>query len=114
MIAPRAAIGRFPIGRIGELRDVVAGAVFDASNEAELGTGTTLLIDGGRKQPVVRRFIRRCRQPLLGVRWGSVDPTERQNGPLTRATSLSAPRVLRVVLRAFPVTVAIRAGQFVP
>src|SRR5258708_8045432 len=36
-----------PIGRLGQASDVAAAAVFYASAESEVITGTTLLVDGG-------------------------------------------------------------------
>jgi NAD(P)-dependent dehydrogenase (short-subunit alcohol dehydrogenase family) len=38
---------RIPLGRIGTIDDVVAAALFLASDEASLVTGTSLLVDGG-------------------------------------------------------------------
>jgi NAD(P)-dependent dehydrogenase (short-subunit alcohol dehydrogenase family) len=38
---------QIPLGRLGRVEDVAAGVVFLASDEAELVTGTSLLIDGG-------------------------------------------------------------------
>lgn len=40
-------IGRTPVGRLGEPRDVVGPVLFLASNEAEFVTGTVLTVDGG-------------------------------------------------------------------
>jgi NAD(P)-dependent dehydrogenase (short-subunit alcohol dehydrogenase family) len=45
--ARRAAEGRIPLGRLGQVEDVVGAAVFLASPAASLITGTSLLIDGG-------------------------------------------------------------------
>lgn len=40
-------LGRIPAGRLGEGRDIAAGAVYLASDEAEYVTGQTLHINGG-------------------------------------------------------------------
>jgi len=40
-------VARIPLGRIGEVRDVVGAVVFLASPAASLITGTTILVDGG-------------------------------------------------------------------
>ncbi|KAH6639717.1 3-ketoacyl-reductase-like protein [Boeremia exigua] len=41
-------IGNVPMGRIGEIEDVVNACVFMASDEARFITGTNLEVDGGR------------------------------------------------------------------
>ncbi|KAJ4398933.1 hypothetical protein N0V91_009798 [Didymella pomorum] len=41
-------IGNVPMGRIGEVEDVVNACVFMASDEAKFITGTNLEVDGGR------------------------------------------------------------------
>jgi NAD(P)-dependent dehydrogenase (short-subunit alcohol dehydrogenase family) len=44
-----------PIGRIGQVGDVAAAAVFYASGEAGFITGTTLLVDGGMTAGYLQR-----------------------------------------------------------
>ena len=46
-VALAAPIGQDPLGRIGEVRDVVGAIVFLASPAANLITGHTLQFDGG-------------------------------------------------------------------
>lgn len=41
-------IGNVPMGRIGEVEDVVNACVFMASDEAKFITGVNLEVDGGR------------------------------------------------------------------
>lgn len=40
-------LSRIPLGRLGAIREVVAGVLYLASDEASYTTGTELLIDGG-------------------------------------------------------------------
>ncbi len=40
-------LSRIPLGRVGEVEDVVAAAVYLASPAAKMVTGHTLLVDGG-------------------------------------------------------------------
>jgi len=40
-------LARIPLGRLGQIREVVAGVLYLASDEASYTTGTELLIDGG-------------------------------------------------------------------
>jgi len=42
-----AVIKRTPQGRIGEVEDVLGGAVYLASDEASFVTGSILTVDGG-------------------------------------------------------------------
>jgi NAD(P)-dependent dehydrogenase (short-subunit alcohol dehydrogenase family) len=43
----KSVIGRIPLGRVGDAREVAAPVVFLASPQASLITGATLMIDGG-------------------------------------------------------------------
>lgn len=43
----RDVVGRIPLGRLGDVADVVAAVVFLASPAAALITGTSLVVDGG-------------------------------------------------------------------
>ncbi|TDN61947.1 glucose 1-dehydrogenase [Paraburkholderia sp. BL10I2N1] len=40
-------LGRIPLGRLGKIKEVVAGVLYLASDEASYTTGTELVIDGG-------------------------------------------------------------------
>jgi 2-deoxy-D-gluconate 3-dehydrogenase len=40
-------LGNIPLGRIGEVEDVLGAVVFLASSAADLVTGHTILVDGG-------------------------------------------------------------------
>jgi NAD(P)-dependent dehydrogenase (short-subunit alcohol dehydrogenase family) len=40
-------VGRIPLGRPGEPEEIVAAAVFMASDEASFLTGADLVVDGG-------------------------------------------------------------------
>lgn len=44
---PEKLEARIPIGRMGEVEDLVGPALFLASNESDYVTGTTLIVDGG-------------------------------------------------------------------
>jgi NAD(P)-dependent dehydrogenase (short-subunit alcohol dehydrogenase family) len=41
------ALGRIPLGRLGQPEDLVGAVVFLASDESAYVTGTTLIVDGG-------------------------------------------------------------------
>ena len=41
------ALARIPMGRLGELEDIMGAVVFLASPAAALITGTALIVDGG-------------------------------------------------------------------
>ena len=42
-----SVLGRIPMGRLGQVEDVVGAVVFLASPAAALITGATLVVDGG-------------------------------------------------------------------
>lgn len=43
----RALVASTPLGRMGEVKDIAAAAIYLASNDAKFVTGTTLDVDGG-------------------------------------------------------------------
>ena len=43
----KATIGMIPLGRLGEIKDVMGPFVFLASDASSLMTGSSLLVDGG-------------------------------------------------------------------
>ncbi|MGI8839982.1 MAG: SDR family NAD(P)-dependent oxidoreductase [Caulobacteraceae bacterium] len=53
--APDAALGAIPVGRWGEIADVVQAALFLASDEAAFLTGVLLPVDGGETLEGARR-----------------------------------------------------------
>ena len=40
-------VSRFPLGRVGEVEDLIGAIVFPASDASALMTGTSLTVDGG-------------------------------------------------------------------
>jgi NAD(P)-dependent dehydrogenase (short-subunit alcohol dehydrogenase family) len=45
--ANKSRVGKIPVGRVGEPRDIAAAVLFLASSESEWTTGTALTVDGG-------------------------------------------------------------------